>query len=499
MILAIGIIYLLVILVIGLLSMRHQKDMDTFYTGGRRFGPWLVALAVSSTTMSGYGFIGLTGLVYEHGYAIFMIGIFATAGIFVSFLILAKPMRRITQKFGALTIPDLLEIRYNSKTVRGITALAILGGAIGYQMAQYKALGNMLETVLGVDYKLALFIGVAILTVYVVGGGMISAVWTDFIQMIVMIVGALIVFIGGMKMVGGMSQMNAELTAINPDMVQAFHTTGPIGIFAFISYFFIYVIGHQGQPHVVTKFYMIRKISMLKWACIIAASTYAITALLWFVGLYTRVMVNRGEMAAPATPDMVAPMFIENFFPPVVAGIIFAAVMAAIMSTSEAFLLVASSSIVRDIYQQIIKKGEKLSEKKELALSRWFTLAIIAVTFLLSLNPPDLVGWLGNASWGIFSASLLPVLSIGLLWRRATKTAAICSSALGFISSLGLYILKVKGIYVPALDTGAIAMIISTISLVGISLITKPASSPIFEDKPKGSAKTEDPAAANFS
>jgi sodium/proline symporter len=164
-ILIIGVIYLLVILIIGLFSMKHQKDMATFYTGGRRFGPWLVALAISSTTMSGYGFIGLTGLVYQHGYAIFMVGIFATAGIFVSFLVLAKPMRRITQKFGSLTIPDLLDIRYNSKAVRAITALAILGGAIGYQMAQYKALGNMLQTVLGVDYKLALFIGVAILTV----------------------------------------------------------------------------------------------------------------------------------------------------------------------------------------------------------------------------------------------------------------------------------------------------------------------------------------------
>ncbi|QTC41561.1 sodium/proline symporter [Bacillus sp. V3] len=499
MILAIGIIYLLVILVIGLLSMRHQKDMDTFYTGGRRFGPWLVALAVSSTTMSGYGFIGLTGLVYEHGYAIFMIGIFATAGIFVSFLVLAKPMRRITQKFGALTIPDLLEVRYNSKAIRAITALAILGGAIGYQMAQYKALGNMLQTVLGVDYKLALFIGVAILTVYVVGGGMISAVWTDFIQMIVMVAGALIVFIGGMRMVGGMSQLNSELAGMNPDLVQAFHTTGPIGIFAFISYFFIYVIGHQGQPHVVSKFYMIKKLSMLKWACIIAAGTYGLTALLWFVGLYTRVMVNRGEMAVPSSPDMVAPMFIENFFPPVIAGLIFAAVMAAIMSTSEAFLLVASSSIVRDIYQQIIKKGEKLPEKKELSLSRWFTLAIIVLTFLLSLNPPDLVGWLGNASWGIFAASLVPVLSIGILWKRATRVAAIWSSALGFVFSIGLYILKVKGVYVPALDTGAIAMIISTVSLVGISLVTKHEASPIFEKTSKDKTAGEDPAAANFS
>ncbi|WLR50368.1 sodium/proline symporter [Bacillus tianshenii] len=483
MILTIGIIYLLLMFGIGLWSTKHQKDMGTFYIGGRSFGPWLIALAVSSTTMSGFGFVGLPGLVYENGYSIFMIGIFATGGIFVSFLILAKPMRRITEKFGSLTIPDLLEIRYKSKAVRGITALAILGGAIGYQMAQYKALGNMLQTILGINYQMALLIGVTILTVYVVGGGIISAVWTDFIQMIIMVIGSLIVFIGGMNMVGGMTKMNTDLASINPDMVNAYHSTGSIGIFAFISYFFIYMIGHQGQPHVVSKFYMIKKASMLKWACIIAASTYGITVLLWFAGLYARVMVSNGSMAAPASPDLVTPMFIQTFFHPVVAGLIFAAVMAAIMSTSEAFLLVASSSIVRDIYQQIIRKGEELPKTKELAYSRGVTLGVIALTFLLSLNPPDLVGWLGNASWGIFSASLVPVLSIGLLWKRATREAAIWSSALGLICSLGLYILKVKGIYVPKLDTGALAMIISTVSFIGISLITKPQDSEIFEQE----------------
>ncbi|RYG73048.1 sodium/proline symporter [Lentibacillus lipolyticus] len=482
MTLTIGIIYLLVILVIGLWSMKRQKDMNTFYLGGRRFGPWLIAFAVSSTTMSGFGFIGIPGLVYENGYPSMMIIIFATAGIFVSFLILAKPMRKITQKFGALTIPDLLELRYNSKAVRGIAAIAILGGAIGYQMAQYKALGNMLQTVLGVDYQLALIIGVVILTFYVVAGGMISAIWTDFLQMLVMIIGSLIVFIGGMNLVGGMSQLNSDLSAINPDFVQAYHTTGPIGIFAFISYFFIYVIGHQGQPHVVSKFYMIRKVSLLKWACIIAASTYAITGLLSFSGLYARVLVEQGEMAVPQSADMVAPMFIEAYFPSVVAGLIFAAVMAAIMSTSEAFLLIASQSVVRDIYQQIIKKGEELPQKKELRLSRWVTFGVIVLTFLISLNPPDLVGWLGNASWGIFAASLVPVLSIGIIWKRATRIAAICSSFLGFICSVGLYILSVKDIYTPALDTGAVAFMISAVSFVIISLVTKPENSLVFEE-----------------
>ncbi|SEA32135.1 sodium/proline symporter [Thalassobacillus cyri] len=486
MILAIGIIYLLVILVIGIFSTKHQKDMDTFYVGGRSFGPWLIALAISSTTMSGFGFVGLPGLVYENGYSIFMIGIFATGGIFVSFLILAKPMRKISKKFGSLTIPDLLELRYNSKSVRVITALAILAGAIGYQMAQYKALGNMLQTILGINYGLALSIGVALLTIYVVAGGMISAIWTDFIQMIVMIAGSLIVFIGGMKMVGGMTNMNSQLSNINPDMVNAYHSTGSIGIFAFISYFFIYMIGHQGQPHVVSKFYMIKKVSMLKWACIIAASTYGITVLLWFTGLYARVMVENGSMAAPASPDLVTPMFIQNFFNPVVAGLIFAAVMAAIMSTSEAFLLVASSSIVRDIYQQVIKKGEKLSPGKELAYSRMVTLLVITVTFGLSFNPPDLVGWLGNASWGIFSASLVPVLSIGLLWKRATRQGAIVSSAVGLISSISLYILKVKGVYVPSLDTGAIAMLLSAGTFIFISLLTKPESNAVFDIDYKG-------------
>ncbi|WP_010531789.1 sodium/proline symporter [Lentibacillus jeotgali] len=482
MTLTIGIIYLLVILAIGLWSMRRQVDMNTFYLGGRSFGPWLIAFAVSSTTMSGFGFIGIPGLVYENGYPNMMIIIFATAGIFVSFLILAKPMRKITQKFGTLTIPDLLEIRYNSKAVRGIAALAILGGAIGYQMAQYKALGNMLQTVLGVDYKLALIIGVVILTFYVVAGGMVSAIWTDFLQMIIMVVGSLIVFIGGMNLVGGMSQLNSDLSNINPDLVQAYHTTGPIGIFAFISYFFIYVIGHQGQPHVVSKFYMIKKVSLLKWACIIAASTYAITGLLSFTGLYARVLVERGDMAVPPSADMVAPMFIEAYFPSVIAGLIFAAVMAAIMSTSEAFLLIASQSVVRDIYQQIIKKGEELSQKKELALSRWITFGIIAFTFVISLNPPDLVGWLGNASWGIFAASLVPVLSIGILWKRATRIAAICSSFLGLVFSVGLYILSVNDIYTPALDTGAVAFIISAVSFVGISLVTKPETNLIFDE-----------------
>ncbi|MFB4164276.1 sodium/proline symporter [Alteribacillus sp. JSM 102045] len=479
----IGVLYLLVILAIGILSTKHQKDMDTFYVGGRRFGPWLIALGISSTTMSGFGFIGLPGLVYENGYPMFMISIFATGGIFVSFLILAKPMRRITQKFNSLTIPDLLEIRYNSKAVRGITALAILGGAVGYQMTQYIALGSMIEVVLGVDYKWAVSIGVVILTIYVISGGMISAVWTDFIQMIVMVGGALIIFIGGLVMMGGMSELNTQIADIDPEMLNPYHSTGEITIFTFISYFILYMIGHQGQPHVVTKFYMIRKMSMLKWACIIGAATYAISSLLLFSGLYARVMVENGSMEAPASPDLVAPMFISNFFNPVVAGILFSAVMAAIMSTSEAFLLIASSSIVRDIYQQIIKKGEKLSQKKELVLSRWITLAIIVFTFLMSFNPPALVGWLGNASWGIFAASLVPVLSIGIFWKRATRTAAIWSSTLGLIFSIGLYIASVKGWYTPKLDTGVTALIISTVTFIGISLMTKPQSSIFFDKK----------------
>ena len=476
------VLYLLLMVGIGLWSSKKQKNLDTYYVGGRNFGPWIVAFAVSATTMSGFGFVGLPGLVYQNGPALLWISIFATGGAVVSYWFLAKPMRKISGKFGALTISDLLDVRYKSPWVRGITALAILGGCVGYQLAQYKAMGNMLQTLLGCSYEVGVFIGLVCIAIYVTAGGIISVMWTDLIQMSMMIFCGLFMFFTGMSLVGGFSSMNATLAQVNPGLVSAYWDSGPNSFWIVISFLILYLIGHQAQPHVVTKFYMIKEQKQLKWSALVAALVYACSALILIVGLCSRALVARGVMPAPANPDLVIPMFMQQFLHPVMVGIICSAVLAAIMSTSSGFLIVSSSAIVRDFYQQLWLKGQELPQKTQLNLSRWITFAVIIITFLLSLNPPDLIGWMGNASWGLFMAALMPPVTLGLWWKRATKPAAIASSAIGFVLAMVLYVLKIKKIYVPAIDTGAIATIVSFIVMVGVSLVTKPEPNPVHDD-----------------
>lgn len=485
-------IYLIVMVGIGIWSSRKQKNLDTFYVGERNFGPWIIAFAVSATTMSGFGFVGLPGLVYQNGPVLLWISIFATGGAVLSYFFLAKPMRRITKKFGALTMSDLLDVRYKSPWIRGVTALAILGGCVGYQLSQYKAMGNMLQTLLGVSYETGVFIGLVCIAVYVTAGGIISVMWTDLIQMSMMIFCGIFMFITGMYLVGGFSSMNATLASVSPNLVSAYWDGGGShGILMVFSFFILYMIGHQAQPHVVTKFYMIKEEKQIKWSALVAAFVYACSALILITGLCARTLVARGQMPAPASPDLVIPMFMQLFLHPVMVGVISAAVLAAIMSTSSGFLIVSSAAIVRDFYQQLWLKGKDLPAATQLKLSRWVTFAVIIVTFLISLRPPDLIGWMGNASWGLFMAALMPSVTLGLIWKRATKEGAITSAAVGFVLAFVLYILKIKKIYVPSLDTGALATIVSFVVMVGVSLMTKQVPNPIHDQVPNPTQAAE--------
>jgi len=315
--------------------------------------------------------------------------------------------------------------------------------------------------------------------------------------MSMMIFCGIFMFLTGMYLVGGFESMNATLANINPNLVSSYWDgDASKGILMVISFFILYFIGHQAQPHVVTKFYMIKEEKHLKWSALVAAFVYACSALILVTGLCARALVARGEMPAPASPDLVIPMFMQQFLHPVMVGIVCAAVLAAIMSTSSGFLIVSSSAIVRDLYQQLWLKGKELPAKRQLNLSRWITFAVIVVTFLISLKPPDLIGWMGNASWGLFMASLMPAVTVGLLWKRATKEGAIASAAIGFVLAFGLYILKIKKIYVPAIDTGAIATMVSFAIMIGVSLMTKYQANPVHNPELVPKPETDKEAAA---
>lgn len=479
--------YLGFIISVAIYAGRKQQGMSDFFAGGMSIPWWVVALSITAATMSGWGFVGMPGMVYSTGWAFgAVIGVGAATGMVLSFYLLAKPMRKCAQIMGAITVPDLLAMRYNSKHLRLIAAIGILLGTIGYQAAQYKALANMLQAIFPLTYIPALFLGVGILTVYTIKGGMKSVAWADFFETLVMLFAAGFAFFYGMYLCGGLSTANATLAAKNPDWVQLIHTHGgPMSFLSFLSVLLVLGIGYLGQPHVMSKFYQVDNKVGLKRAAFFAIATFLIVIMAYYTGIWQRVLELQGKTAVISTPDLAAPMFVSQQLPPIMAGVTFAGVIAAIMSTSGAFILVASSAITRDIIQNYILDGKKLDGPTQLKWSRMATAGVIIVTTLVSIKPITLVGWLGLASWGIYAATLTTPLVLGLWWRRATKPAAIAASLVGLIGGIGLFTLKMLKIYTSKIDPMGVAFAAAILTFVVVTYMTKPEANAYFEEQPE--------------
>lgn len=206
--------------------------------------------------------------------------------------------------------------------------------------------------IFGLPVVWGLFIGAFILLAYSTLGGMIAGVWTDFVQATTMIVGSVFVFAFALSFGGGMESISRSLASADPAFVSPFGAMdAPAAtIFTALGWWILFSIGTAGQPHLITKFYMSRNLRILRWGAPIAAVTYAISSLIAFsAGLSMRAMVEAGQTAAPKSASVVGPVFVLEHTPGVVAGLILAALLAAIMSTSDSFLNIGAAAISRDI------------------------------------------------------------------------------------------------------------------------------------------------------
>ncbi|MGB4440349.1 MAG: sodium/proline symporter, partial [Sedimentibacter sp.] len=220
------VIYLAICLAIGAYSSKLQTNAGEFYTSGNRLGPWVSGLAVSSTIMSGYGWVGSIGSMYKSGYAIFWLTIPAAWGVLFSYIVLGRPLRSISEKFGALTIPEIVRVRYNSDAVHLLTTIAIIVGLVGYNMTNLKALGSLGEVIFGVDYMFALTVGTILIGIYIFLGGMLSAALTAAFQSFIMCVAAVVAVVMAYKFAGGFTVANLTLSATDPSLVQMVHKNG---------------------------------------------------------------------------------------------------------------------------------------------------------------------------------------------------------------------------------------------------------------------------------
>ncbi len=502
-------LYMLMCIGVGVWAMRRTKSSKDFFVAGRNLGVLVAGLAIFSSQLSGFGFVGGPGLVYRMGLSSFWLIVCASIGHCLTFYLVAKRLRLIAELRDSVSLPDTVAARYNSETSRFLTAIAILLGVMGYLATQILAMATVLRSIVPkiefVDHinnslfaiakwvsetlhlpivvqesglEIYVVFSVAVLVFYCVTGGIIASVYTDLVQGAVMVVAAILVFVAAASAATANldgSGFTAMSTVIMEDDREAIGPWGTLGVMGCMSWLFVFAMGAMGQPHIITKMMMYRNVRDARSILVVSLTGFTLAALLWIsIGMVMRALVLSGSHPELETPDSAAAQFLQHYTRPLLAGIVFAGLFAAIMSTADGFLNIGAAAIVHDIPKAL--RGGPL--KNELFWARTATVVIALVAALIALYSGEkLVALLGAFGWGTFAAALVPAVAIGLNWKRATATAVNVTIIVSLLISIGLKFAPNiwPDFAIPwGIDGGAISLLVSLTLFFGISLCSKP-------------------------
>lgn len=459
--------YLAACLAIGYWSWRRTENAKDFFVAGKSLSIVVMIVAANTSIISGFAFIGGPGAVYASGSSSMWIAC-AVIGGPVGLILVGKRLALLAEVREIYTLPDVVEARFGGRWPRAAMAMALLVGVVGYLGTQVLALGVAMSAMFDISLASSMAIGLAVLAVYSVAGGMLAAVYTDLLQGALMLAAALAICYYALEAAGGLAQMTTTLQEMDPDYLSAWGTMGPLGA---VSWHFLAVLGIAGQPHVISKYLMLRDVRSMKWAQALSISTFLPVTFIWVgVGLAMRYLVEAGVEAPLASADLATPMFLLHHTPPVVAGIALAGLLGAIMSTSDTFLNLGAAAAVRDIPRAFLGRGVE----RELFWSRMATVALLAVSALFAYYMGSLTALLGTFAAGTFAAAIAPTMALGLNWKRASAAACVSSIAVSIVLNLSLELLSRNGIQVlpPGLFVGAVSILSSFVVFIGVSLLT---------------------------
>ncbi|WP_223296742.1 sodium/proline symporter PutP [Thiorhodovibrio frisius] len=430
-------LYLLLMLGIGLWAWRRTHDSADYFLGGRQLGPWPTALSAGASDMSGWLLLGLPGFAFTSGLQSLWLAGGLLLGTWLNWLVVARALRQFTAEADdALTIPEYLANRFGdpNHALQAIAALFILLFFLFYTSSGLVAGGKLFETLFGLDAGLATAIGALVIMSYTLTGGFLAVSWTDLVQGLLMLAALLLVPVIAMQADDGFLAMQTRLHADHPALMSLWSNDKgePLGLIAIIS-LAAWGLGYFGQPHILARFAGIRDQQAVPAARRIAVTWTALSlAGAVLVGLAGLVWVDShlgGELADAETIFMV---LVEALFHPIIAGVLLAAILAAIMSTADSQLLVSSSALTEDLYRQLFRR--QASTKEIVLVGRLAVVALALVALLLALEPDNSVLGLVAYAWAGFGAAFGPVLVLSLYWRGMTRAGALAGIIAGGVT-----------------------------------------------------------------
>ncbi|HUL00292.1 MAG TPA: sodium:solute symporter [Nitrospirota bacterium] len=484
---AVIILYVFIMLGVGYWSMRRTKNVGDFFLGGRTLGPWMSAFAYGTTYFSAVLFIGYAGKL-GWGFGIHTMWIVlgnTLIGTFLAWKLLAGRTHEMTVRLKALTMPEFLRTRYDSKSMQVIAALVVFIFLVPYSASVYMGLSYLFEKALGFQYNEALFFLAGLTGIYLVMGGYLAVAISDFIRGIVEFAGVMIMVFLLAEWKGGFVTTASELMGNTKVMAPGLAKTIPLGpegwqilvpgSIILISLILVTSFGPMALPQMVQKFYSIRgRADVIRAMTIAGIFAFFMTFGAYYSGALTHLYYADGfpqAIISNGIPnlDQLMPHFITTHFPYGFVLLILLLVFSASMSSLSSLVLVSSSAIAIDIYGAFVNRH--VNQKQIMFLMRLLCALFVALSLMLAMYKVDVIVNLMVMSWGALAGVFLAPYIYGLFWKRTTKAGAFAGIAAGLASAFALFMLWGKD-GIPL--AGAITMFLPLFVVPLVSLITRP-------------------------
>ena len=428
-------LYFVVLLGLGILAWQRTQDLSDYILGGRRLGSGVTALSAGASDMSGWLLLGLPGAAYVGGLDAGWIALGLLIGTWLNWLVVSHRLRVATESLdNSLTLPDYFQRRFadTSGMLRIIPGVFIFVFFALYVSAGLVAGGRLFETVFEMPYIWAVSTGAIAIIIYTFLGGYLAVSWTDALQALLMLlalvaVPLMVIGFGDAGLVDSVRDFNPEL--LNPFTGADGQALGMLAIVSLMAW----GLGYFGQPHILARFMGIRSAAQLTRARRIAVSWAAICLVAAiFVGMAG--IGGLGEVLDGPDAETVFIRLVEVLFHPVIAGICLAAILAAVMSTADSQLLVASSVVAEDFYKGLIRPDAKQSEL--VWIGRFSVIAIALIALWLAADPDRMVLDLVAHAWAGLGAAFGPVIVMSLYWPAMSRAGAAAGMIAGGLTVL---------------------------------------------------------------
>ncbi len=499
------VIYMAAVIVIGILfSKRANQSSEDYFLGGRSLGPWVTAMSAEASDMSGWLLMGLPGVAYWCGLAdAFWTALGLAVGTYFNWLIVSRRLRRYSIRANnSITLPEFFSNRFREKkpVIMTLAAAFILIFFTVYAASCFVTCGKLFSTLFGGSYVVMMLLGAIFVLVYTILGGFLAESASDFMQGVVMIVALSVIVIVGTVQAGGLGAVVDNAQSI-PGFFEFFGMASPLtdgeGVqltlggtplfgeateysFLKICSMMAWGLGYFGMPQVLLRFMAIRKESELKMSRRIAMVWVVISlAVAVFIGIMGRQLFPVEHLTASDSENIFITLS-TSFLPPLLAGFVMAGILAATISSSDSYLLIAASAFAKNVFQGVIRK--KASDKQVMWVSRITLLVIAIIAAIIALDQDSVIFKVVSFAWAGFGATFGPIMLFSLFWKRTTRAGAIA----GMVSGAGMVFLWKLGISklgcAFAIYELLPAFIFSALCIVVVSLLTKKPSAEIEAD-----------------